>query len=111
MVQTSLIYVFVFFLTTKTFSSPFHIWYVPLLAIYPFSNAKKQLQVLFLAMIMILLDTTPWIKVANVSCLGPIMCTRVRDLFRFLPMFVLGVIFCKEFFESFQLKQVKQKHE
>lgn len=84
----SLLYIFVFFLTTKTFSSPFHLWYVPLLMLYPFRSLRQQLTMYGLALVMLLLDTTPLVKVPNVPAFLSITLPHIRDAFRFLPMFV-----------------------
>lgn len=94
LLQTTLLYVFVTFLTSKTFSSPFHIWYVPLLALYPFKSRKTQLASFALAFFMLGLDTTPYLAVPKVGFVGPITLTNVRDGMRFVPMvaFVIMIL-------------------
>jgi len=83
-----LIYIFVVFLTGKIFSNPFHIWYVPLITILPFKDTRKQLLFMSMAVIMLLLDTTPLILVPNIS-FNMINLGWIRGLFRFIPMFIL----------------------
>lgn len=94
MVRMSLIYVFIQFLTGKTFSSPFHIWYVPLLAIYPFRYFSKQMFTYMSALLMIGMDTTSLLQVPkDIIAFGLTPWTRVRDAFRFIPMMILIWIF------------------
>lgn len=52
-------YLFLFLLTGKVFSTPFHLWLPPLLAIYPFKSVKKQLPVLITSFFMIAISMTP----------------------------------------------------
>ncbi len=94
MVRMSLIYVFIQFLTGKTFSSPFHIWYVPILAVYPFRYFSKQVFSYVSALFMLTLDTTLLIQAPkDVIAFGLTPWTRIRDAFRFIPMMVLLWIF------------------
>lgn len=94
MVRMSLIYVLIQFLTGKTFSSPFHIWYVPLLVIYPFKYFSKQIFTYALALLMITMDTTLLIQVPkDVVAFGLTPWTRIRDAFRFIPMMIMVWIF------------------
>ncbi len=57
--RLSLIYLFLFLLTSKVFSTPFHLWLPPLLAIYPFKSFKKQVIVLLTSFFMIAISMTP----------------------------------------------------
>lgn len=91
----SLIYILFVFLTGKTFSSPFHIWLVPLLAIFPFKSLKNQIKVLTLSLYMIILDTTYLINLPPTPVLGPITLKLLRDATRFIPMFILLVFLSK----------------
>lgn len=94
MVRMSLLYVFIQFLTGKTFSSPFHIWYVPLLAVYPFRYFSKQVFSYLSALLMITLDTTTAIQAPKeLIAFGLTPWTRVRDAFRFIPMMTMLWIF------------------
>jgi hypothetical protein len=63
MIKISLIYFLTMFFTAKIFSQPFHLWYVPLIALYPFKSLKPQLLMMGLATLLLIVDTTPWIKV------------------------------------------------
>ncbi len=57
--RLSLIFLFSFLLTSKVFSTPFHLWLPPLLAVYPFKSVKKQLSVLLTSFFMIAISMTP----------------------------------------------------
>lgn len=88
LIKITLVYFFTIFLTSKIFSRPFHLWYVPLIAIYPFKNWKIQVTYIIGAVVMLALDTTPWLQVPQLY-LGPVPVQRLRDLWRFIPMVVL----------------------
>ncbi len=60
--KIALIFIFTVFLSGKIFSQPFHLWYIPLIALFPFKKIKKQLTFIILALILIIVDTTPWIR-------------------------------------------------
>lgn len=61
-VKISLIYFLITFFTAKIFSQPFHLWYIPLIALYPFKSTKMQLAMISLALLLLIVDTTPWIR-------------------------------------------------
>lgn len=88
LIKITLVYLFALFLSSKILSRPFHIWYVPLIAIYPFKNLKTQLMFIIGALLMLALDTSPYLKVPPLM-VGPLSLDRIRDLCRFLPMAVL----------------------
>lgn len=56
--QFTLVYIFAFMLTAKVLSTPFLIWHIPLLAMYPFTNTKQQLKMLLISFVMIALSMT-----------------------------------------------------
>lgn len=91
-IRISLTYFFILFLTTKVFSSPFHIWYVPLLAMFPYAHIKQQLMAVVLALFMLGMDTTPYLKVSNTVRVGVIRLEHIRDWFRFVPMVIMLVL-------------------
>lgn len=62
MIKISLVYFLTIFFTAKIFSQPFHLWYVPLLTLYPFKSTKQQLSMMGLALLLLIVDTTPWIR-------------------------------------------------
>lgn len=43
MMKVTLIFIFSYFLTNKVFSTPYHLWYVPLLAVYPYRSMRERL--------------------------------------------------------------------
>src|SRR3989338_4832933 len=61
-IKISLIYFLTMFFTAKIFSQPFHLWLIPLLALFPFKSTKIQLLMMGLVMMLLVVDTTPWIK-------------------------------------------------
>ncbi len=108
MLPLVMVYIFVFFLTTKTFSSPFHLWYVPLLTIYPFRSLKKRWFAYFFALLMLGLDTSPYLKVPNTVVLYPITLPHLRDMFRFIPMFILLGIFSQDLIQITKTKSSEE---
>lgn len=58
LLTSTFLYIYVLFLVGKTFSSPFHIWYVPLLMIYPFTLLKQQLRVYAASLYLLFIDTS-----------------------------------------------------
>lgn len=90
------IYVFTLFLTAKTFSQPFHFWYLSLLAIYPFSSKKILYLSWGLALLMVMLDTTPYLALSGLgNVFGFFPVSLIRDAFRFIPMMAMLVLFLK----------------
>ena len=57
--KLSLIYIFLFLLTSKVFSTPFHLWLPPLLAVFPYKSVKKQVVILLTSFFMIAISMTP----------------------------------------------------
>jgi len=89
-IKLSLIYIFTIFLTGKVFSQPFHIWFIPLIALFPFKSIKKQLTFMSLALWLLIIDTTPWISIdESIMVISPLPAKFFIYLARFLPMFVL----------------------
>ena len=42
MMKVTLIFIFSYFLTNKVFSTPYHLWYLPLLTVFPYHNWKER---------------------------------------------------------------------
>lgn len=88
--KLALIFIFTLFLTGKIFSQPFHLWYLPLITIFPFSKIKTQLTFMALALWLLIVDTTPWIRFeAETFPGGDLGLTVITGLWRFVPMMVL----------------------
>ncbi len=88
--KLALIYIFTIFLTAKIFSQPFHIWFLPLIALFPFQSIKKQLIFMLLGIWLLIIDTTPWIRVnESLMILNPLPLKFFTYSLRFLPMFIL----------------------
>ncbi len=85
------IYLFTLFITAKTFSQPFHLWYLPLIMIYPYKSKTQLLLFSGAALLMILLDLTPYVKLhfLHQLIIGDFKGVLLRDIFRFLPMFLI----------------------
>jgi hypothetical protein len=90
-------YVFYLFIFAKIFSQPFHIWYLPLVILLPFSNKRVWYFTILLALLMISLDLTTWLHIKNNFLLfNTIEIAIIRDSFRFIPMFILAYILMRE---------------
>lgn len=88
-ILVSLLYFMAIFLTNKVFSSPFHIWYVPLIVLLPVKSLSKQLTLMLGALWMFILDTTPLVKAPDVKLFSTVPLGRLRDFTRFIPMFFM----------------------
>lgn len=42
MMKVTLLFIFGYFLTNKVFSTPYHLWYLPLLVVFPYRNWKER---------------------------------------------------------------------
>lgn len=93
--KLALIYIFTIFLTGKVFSQPFHIWLIPLIALFPFRSLKRQLTFIILTIWLLIIDTTPWIAVdESIMVVEPLPMKFFLYLSRFLPMiFLLALSF------------------
>lgn len=93
-IKISLIYFLTIFFTAKIFSQPFHLWYVPLIALYPFKSIKHQLAMMALALFLLIVDTTPWIRVnEQLMVFNPLPLKFFSYLFlRYVPMASLLVL-------------------
>lgn len=88
--KLALIYIFTIFLTGKIFSQPFHLWFIPLIALFPFKSIKQQLPFLVLGLWLLIIDTTPWIRLnENLMVINPLPLKFFVYSLRFLPMFIL----------------------
>ena len=89
------LYVFTLFLTAKIFSQPFHIWYLPLIALLPLK--RKSFFVFYGAFaLMVLLDTTETFRVGTeLQIWQGIPLKMIRDSLRFVPMIYLLFAFFK----------------
>ena len=87
-IKISLIFFLTIFFTAKIFSQPFHLWYVPLIALYPFKSIKHQLAMIIIALFLLIVDTTPWIRVnEQLMIFNPLPLKFFSYLFlRYLPM-------------------------
>ena len=87
MIQITLVYLFALLLSSKIFSRPFHIWYVPIIALYPFKTLRRQLLFIMGALLMLALDTSPYLVFPKEVAGMPM--ERFRDALRFIPMMIL----------------------
>ncbi len=101
-------YTFMLFLTAKTFSQPFHIWYLPLLMLFPFSSKKHWALAVLCASLMVILDTTPWLTGNTIPILKLPTAGLVRDAFRFIPMGVMLWLFVASTNQITKLKKVSE---
>jgi hypothetical protein len=97
--KLALIYIFTIFLTGKVFSQPFHLWFIPLIVLFPFKSIKQQLSFILLGTWLLIIDTTPWIRVdESMIIIPPLPLKFFVYLLRFIPMFIL-------LFKSYKLPQ------
>lgn len=90
LLRTYGVYVFVLFLTAKTFSQPFHIWYLPLLVLFPFTSQKKWWLAFGMMLLMVALDTTEWLHLSQpLRDYEALPVPLLRDSLRFIPMGVM----------------------
>lgn len=87
MMQVTLVYLFALLLSSKILSRPFHIWYVPMIALYPFKTWRRQLLFIMGALLMLALDTSPYL--AFPKAIAGVPMERFRDALRFIPMMLL----------------------
>lgn len=88
--KLTLVFIFVLFLTGKIFSQPFHLWYLPLIVVFPFRQVKTQLTFMVLALWLLIVDTTPWIRLESGTFPGgELGLTVITGLWRFVPMGLL----------------------
>ena len=85
--KITLIYIFTLFLTGTIFSQPFHIWYLPLIAVFPFKKVRIQLIFMALVLCLLIMDTTPWIRFSE--DINPFTAQFLAFIGRFLPMILL----------------------
>jgi len=92
--KLALIYIFTIFFTAKIFSQPFHLWYIPLITLFPFKKLKTQLTFIFLALLLLIVDTTPWITLnEQLMVISQLRLKFFSYLFlRYLPMAALLVL-------------------
>lgn len=87
------IYIFVLFVSAKIFSQPFHIWYIAPLVLLPFKKKSGWYFVIALCTLMILLDMTTLLHIKNnFLVFGVVEIGLIRDMFRFIPMFIILVV-------------------
>lgn len=60
LIKVNLIFIFGYFLTNKVFSTPYHLWYLPLLTVYPYRSMRQRVLVLGAAMAYVGAATTAW---------------------------------------------------
>ncbi|HEX7017954.1 MAG TPA: hypothetical protein VF209_03550 [Patescibacteria group bacterium] len=91
MLRTHALYLFVTFFTAKIFSQPYHLWYLPLIALYPFDR-RIWPKIIAAIALMYILDLTSWLAyplwfrhwLANQGVgFEP---NVIRDIFRYIPM-------------------------
>lgn len=59
LMKVTLVFIFGYFLTNKVFSTPYHLWYLPLLVIYPYRNWKERLSIFGVTAIFLGVATSP----------------------------------------------------
>jgi len=91
-VKMTLVYVFTFFLASKVYSQPFPIWTIPLVALVPFTNTKKQVKMMLFCLLLIVIDTTNYLNLGTFGLRtfwGPLTFGFLRSIIKFGTMAVL----------------------
>lgn len=92
MLKTSLIYLIAFMIAGKIISPPFHIWYLGLLAIFPYKDKKTQLSFFLIAVTSLIFNTTNIVKLSEKIMIYPFTWQFLRHLFRFPPLLALAFL-------------------
>ncbi|KKU82946.1 MAG: hypothetical protein UY10_C0019G0006 [Microgenomates group bacterium GW2011_GWA2_47_8] len=88
LIATYGMYIFLLFITAKTFSQPFHIWYLVLLPLLIFRHMRESTLVVLSMLLLVLLDTTAVLAIkTNFKLFSIIPLDLLRDSLRFIPMF------------------------
>jgi len=87
--QLTLIYIFIFMLTAKVLSTPFLLWHIPFVAMYPYKDRKTQLVVLLVSFLIVLLSMSPIPKMA----IGILDTHKLIGLARLIGFLFLLIIF------------------
>ena len=91
------LFIFTMFMTAKIFSQPFHVWYFPLIVLFPFMPGKWQRLAWGSLFLLVIMDTTTWLHlpISLIKEVGPQQAFRLiclRDVSRYLPMML--AFFC-----------------
>jgi len=86
----SLIVVFLMFIFGKVHSAPFHLWYIPLITIFPFQQIKNKVFFMGTAIWSLILNVTDWLMFyPNIIVIEPFNIDFFVTCLRFLPFFIL----------------------
>lgn len=96
MLKTSLIYLIIFMLSGKIFSTPFNIWYIVLLTIFPYKNFREQLIYILLIAWSLLFNTTNiFNNIPQIIMIYPFTWNYLRHFWRFPPLIFLVLLTMK----------------
>jgi len=84
-----IVYIFTLFLSAKTFSQPFHIWYLPALSLLAIQSEKRKWLTVLSVIMMMLIDVTELFHLPTLDNWEHYLDTVIRDSLRFIPMFAL----------------------
>jgi hypothetical protein len=88
LLKITLIFIFSYLCTNKVFSTPYHLWYLALVAVYPFTTWKERLYFFFCAGIYAGVATTP---IPNIEIAGAQFSTWMPVLLQ-IPTSILLLI-------------------
>lgn len=96
MVKTSAVYLIIFILSGKIFSTPFNIWYILLFTIFPYKNKKEQIIFfLLIAWSLIFNATNIFNHIPQIMMIYPFTWNYLRHLLRFPPLIFILLLIIK----------------
>lgn len=88
LMKVTLLFIFAYMTTNKVFSTPYHLWYLPLLVIYPYRHQKERLWFFFWAAIFAGVATT---RIPSVQ-VGPFFLDAALPVFAQVPACLILLI-------------------
>lgn len=96
MLKTSIIYLIVFMLSGKIFSTPFNIWYILLLTIFPYKSFREQITYILLISWSLIFNTTNiFNNIPQIMMIYPFTWNYLRHVWRFPPLIFLVLLTMK----------------
>ena len=96
MLKTSIIYLIVFMLSGKIFSTPFNIWYILLFTIFPFKSIKEQMTYFSLISWSLMFNATNLFNnIPQIMMIKPFTWNYLRHILRFPPLLLIIFLLIK----------------
>lgn len=88
MMKVTLIFIFGYFLTNKVFSTPYHLWYLPLLIVYPYRHWKERAFFFGLSAVFLSVATT---RIPSIEVIKGLFLDTSLPIFTQIPATLLLV--------------------